>query len=310
MHLLPVCFFLFLSKGCASAPSCAMLEMGDRVEIVTKLLRESYLDYPQLCECYGALSAEALWKELEEARMHWRLNETLLGKSGYLCMTPYVLQRRCELLALLNQLQLSYPRVKGMTMEVVSLRLQTIDLDAYPLLASQLRMPQGDLLLLLFCLSLLPQDARTLCQLWKDLVLPAAPLRETALFMDEDAAAKRWKRPDQTYLFLHFLSQLELNFKECLLLLKRDCGDHLRMSGEQLQHRYPLLSQRQIAFFVSHRGRDEYYSIQDYMRFADVCYETARQAMEQLAAQHWYRRRKIGKRFYYTTMVGQSDGVL
>src|SRR5699024_10757547 len=81
MHLLPVCFFLFLSKGCASAPSCAMLEMGDRVEIVTKLLRESYLDYPQLCECYGALSAEALWKELEEARMHWRLNETLLGKS-------------------------------------------------------------------------------------------------------------------------------------------------------------------------------------------------------------------------------------
>ena len=119
MHLLPVCFFLFLSKGCASAPSCAMLEMGDRVEIVTKLLRESYLDYPQLCECYGALSAEALWKELEEARMQWRLNETLLGKSGYLCMTPYVLQRRCELLALLNQLQLSYPRVKGMTMEVV-----------------------------------------------------------------------------------------------------------------------------------------------------------------------------------------------
>ena len=113
-----------------------MLEMGDRVEIVTKLLRESYLDYPQLCECYGALSAEALWKELEEARMQWRLNETLLGKSGYLCMTPYVLQRRCELLALLNQLQLSYPRVKGMTMEVVSLRLQAIDLDAYPLLTA------------------------------------------------------------------------------------------------------------------------------------------------------------------------------
>ena len=113
-----------------------------------------------------------------------------------------------------------------------------------------------------------------------------------------------WKeellQQDKTYLFLRFLQQLELKFNECLLLLNRDRSDFLHMTKEQLLHRYPQVSNRQIEFFVSHRNIHDYYTISEYMKFNDVCYETARQAMEQLVEQQWYHRRKIGKRFFYS----------
>lgn len=285
------------------------------MEIIERLLSEGYVSYGELCERQGALAGEALWMELERERKRWRMTGTLVKDSDYLCMTPYVLMRRCTLLALLSHMQAAYHAALEPLAWSECLRRelagQGLLFDAKGLLHQELKTAAADPLLVLFCLVLHERfNALSLCRLWQECLIAKAPLEPSCYLPDALLDLDLYERSDKTYLFLRFLSQLELNFKECLLLLKRDCGDYLRMTKEQLAHRCPHLSKQQIAFFVAHRSEREYYSIQEYMCFENVCYETARQAMEGLHQIGWYRRRKIGKRFYYTTVSGYEQGVL
>ena len=121
--------------------------------------------------------------------------------------------------------------------------------------------------------------------------------------------AQGLERLDRTRDFLAFLDLLELNFNKCLLLLNRDSCEWLRLCEEELLHRFPQFSRQQISFFAAHRDLGCYYSIQEYARHAQVCYETARQAMEQFTACRWYYRRKVGKRFLYSvsSQAGEVD---
>ena len=94
-----------------------------------------------------------------------------------------------------------------------------------------------------------------------------------------------------------------------IIKLNRDSCEWLRLCEEELLHRFPQFSRQQISFFAAHRDLGCYYSIQEYARHAQVCYETARQAMEQFTACRWYYRRKVGKRFLYSvsSQAGEVD---
>ena len=63
--------------------------------------------------------------------------------------------------------------------------------------------------------------------------------------------------------------------------------------------RYPMLQKESIAFYVRHRKLHHYYTLQDYMQEAGVCYETARYSMEKLVELKWYQKQKVGKKFVY-----------
>ncbi len=284
--------------------------MGEQMKLITQLMHDDYPSYISLCKQQGNLAGEALWEELEKERMFYRLKGGLLSLNDYLCMTPFVLKRENQLFSLCNQcVQLFHGDALLSFADTIKkeLMFQKMQLRKDSLLYLLLEDMYCDQLLVLFCFTLLPVPlCEEMCRLWKQLLMPNIPIDVKAFFVDPMLYKNMFVEKDKTYLFLKFLSLLELNFEECLLLLKSDCGDFLKMSKEQLFHRYPFFSKQQIAFFVTHRNPYDYYSIQEYMRYSHVCYETARIAMERFVHYKWYHRRKIGKRFYYTTLAGHS----
>ncbi len=105
---------------------------------------------------------------------------------------------------------------------------------------------------------------------------------------------------DVTSNFLTLLEVLRLKFSDEMLSLNRkDAISLQKLDARELMERYPMLQKESIAFYVAHRKLHHYYTLQDYMQNAGVCYETARYSMEKLVALKWYQKQKIGKKFVY-----------
>ncbi len=75
------------------------------------------------------------------------------------------------------------------------------------------------------------------------------------------------------------------------------------VDDQRLLEYYPFLQKEQVSFYVEHRDSYCYYTIQQYMKYNDVCYETARMHLEQLVRLGWYVKKKVGKKFVYSRSV-------
>lgn len=105
---------------------------------------------------------------------------------------------------------------------------------------------------------------------------------------------------DVTSAFLSLLVMLRLKFSDEMISLNRNEQiSPLEQDEVDLCERYPMLQKESIAFYVRHRKLHHYYTLQDYMQSASVCYETARYSMEKLVELKWYQKQKIGKKFVY-----------
>lgn len=105
---------------------------------------------------------------------------------------------------------------------------------------------------------------------------------------------------DVTSAFLSLLVILRLKFSDEMISLNRsEQISPLHQDEVDLCERYPMLQKESVAFYVRHRKLHHYYTLQDYMQEAAVCYETARYSMEKLVELKWYQKQKIGKKFVY-----------
>lgn len=115
-----------------------------------------------------------------------------------------------------------------------------------------------------------------------------------------DLYDKKNQQLDVTGSFLSFLAYIRLKLSNDMVLLNADAKKNvLEMQYQELIERYPMLHKEQIRFFIEHRTHHHYYTLQDYMKFHDVCYETARYSMEKLVELQWYQKQKMGKKFVY-----------
>lgn len=115
-----------------------------------------------------------------------------------------------------------------------------------------------------------------------------------------DLYDKKSRELDVTGSFLSFLAHIRLKLSNDMVLLNADAEKNvLQMQYQELIERYPMLQKEQIRFFIEHRTHHHYYTLQDYMKFHGVCYETARYSMEKLVELHWYQKQKMGKKFVY-----------
>lgn len=287
-------------------------DAGDVMEKSERLLEEEYSTYEALRERNGALAADLLWEELQAGRRRVRVECGLLLPDDHLAMTAYVLRRRLSVSALLQQCIYHYclPGAAISLPARIAFQLEEYGIRTYSvLLRHELRSSSPDLILILFALQYLPTPYREkMTNLWAACLLGKSALKDK-LADQLIPCAQGLERLDRTRDFLAFLDLLELNFNECLLLLNRDSCEWLRLCEEELLHRFPQFSRQQISFFAAHRDLGCYYSIREYARHAQVCYETARQAMEQFTACRWYYRRKVGKRFLYSvsSQAGEVD---
>lgn len=118
-----------------------------------------------------------------------------------------------------------------------------------------------------------------------------------------DLYDKRNQDLDVTGRFLSFLAFIRLKISNDMVLLNADAEKNiLQMQYQELIERYPALHKEQIHFFIEHRAHHHYYTLQDYMKFHHVCYETARYSMEKLVEYRWYQKQKMGKKFVYYVM--------
>ncbi len=108
---------------------------------------------------------------------------------------------------------------------------------------------------------------------------------------------------DVTSNFLALLSYFRLKFSdEMISLSMKDTNSPMTMDEAELCERYPMLQKESVHFYVTHRKLHHYYTLQEYMKECDVCYETARYSMEKLVTLQWYQKQKIGKKFVYFIM--------
>ena len=69
---------------------------------------------------------------------------------------------------------------------------------------------------------------------------------------------------------------------------------------DTLLHLYPQLKKYQIQFYLDHHEPGFYYTIEQFIAYSDVCYETGRCALKQMVDLGFYQMLKQGKKFLYT----------
>lgn len=107
---------------------------------------------------------------------------------------------------------------------------------------------------------------------------------------------------DITLNFLSMLTYLQMKFRDSLdvyFLQDQMESTSLELDAQELIERYPMLQKESIHFYVSHRKPHHFYTLQDYIKACDVCYETARYSMEKFVTLKWYQKQKAGKKFVY-----------
>ena len=74
----------------------------------------------------------------------------------------------------------------------------------------------------------------------------------------------------------------------------------LKAKAQDLLEKDPFLSKHQAHFYVHHCVPGKFYSIQQYVKFEHVVYETARTSLDFLAKNGYYRQLQVKNKFVYT----------
>ena len=74
----------------------------------------------------------------------------------------------------------------------------------------------------------------------------------------------------------------------------------LRQKAQELLETDPFLNKHQADFYVHHCSQGRYYSIQQYVKFEHVVYETARTSLDLLAKRGYYREQRVKNKYVYT----------
>jgi len=74
----------------------------------------------------------------------------------------------------------------------------------------------------------------------------------------------------------------------------------LRAKAQDILESDPYIKKGQAHFYVHHCTVGKYYTIQQYVKFEKVVYETARTSMDNLAKRGYYRRDNVKNKFVYT----------
>ena len=124
-------------------------------------------------------------------------------------------------------------------------------------------------------------------------------LKEAPTYVEEKApevkaAPKPVYQPKEEQPKVHFetftrVSEQTLSEKE------------LQKLTEELLETDPTLKKGQAHFYIRHREKNHFYTIEQYRKCEGCVYETARTSMDHLVLRGYYRREKVNnKKFVYT----------
>lgn len=303
-------------------------------ETTKKYSESAYYNKQELREALDSYLVEPIWQEICQYRSFFRFDLPVKGNSTYLIRNPFVNDRIAHtqemihawLMRLSSSHTIPFDAFWLHEEEVIRyasmitkmrydkgmdpLRLfydiyeQFSCFPSFPL-RELLEQPQANLLIKLFFLAM-ECDKRTAFLLYyPTLYLHHCFALSDLISMEElmEVLPHLIQDMDMTKHFLSFLSKIRLKISDEMVLLNvRAQENSPKLDIKELLERYPNLPKEAIAFYVGHQEPHHYYTLQDYMKEAQVCYETARYSMEKLVEIHWYQKSKVGKKFVYYVM--------
>ncbi len=301
-------------------------------ETARKYSELKYYSKKELSELMDYYVLEPVWKEIETYRSFFRYELPFHEKTYYLTRNPLVMNKILQVQELLYQYAIHHQENKIEIQDQFLSANEKIVLQSYLLQTKiNVMMPEREIyyrcvelfqlqydgtldiienvcdhqlpfLIKLFLLvSTTPRKVSYILQfplLMQNGCLPCANVLPLEECIDKMAGIE--VNHDLTYRFLCFLDTIQLKLFHIVVLLKSGNQEALTtMHVKDLIERFPILRKEQIEFYVAHRECNHYYTIQNYMDFCGVCYETARYSLEHLVQEQWYKKQKVGKKFVY-----------
>lgn len=118
---------------------------------------------------------------------------------------------------------------------------------------------------------------------------------EIAMMLQDQVFFLRSKE-EGTYALQYYLNTIEQKIAQELIQTHKTTEIELNT----LKYIYPQLRDYQIDFYAAHHTKGYFYTLEQFMKYCHVCYETARSAMEQMVTLQFYQKLKQGKKFVYT----------
>lgn len=294
---------------------------GAMLEIIRRFTEDTYCDKETIMNTFDTSNANIIWDETKQYRAQFdyplsvdphRVHITMCRKvmfmmmecernlyhySRVLCKGP-VMHKEED--AIWSVIALHY-RMDGQVAmkQWIKESLHRLHIS-HSLLCEQLLRSEEPLLLRLFlCFFSFDKEKSNILRLMmiKENMSELFDLLVT-ITLDDDC--KTLRDQDATYAFLSFLEQLQLKISEGMVLLSWDLNCHKNtLDVNELKECYPQISETTLTFYEIHRVAQRYYTIQHFMEHGNVCYETARNAMDKLVEMKLYKKCKIGKKFVY-----------
>ncbi|MGX8852342.1 hypothetical protein ACWG42_11615 [Amedibacillus sp. YH-ame10] len=305
-----------MSKIQGLLSSYAILKNGDKMEVIERYCEESYAQKQDIINELGSHIGNVIWDEIEAYRNRFLFVIPKVNCHVILCRSVVFKILKTE--QKLHQVNIrdtnKVEEEPNPIWDMLRHQLDTIeqiDMQEWIQVAcTLLRVPSVEDVEMLFSLDIPFTLVAFLCMIkfpsTNREILYLYLMKENLLhlfhyFPDNDEVDVRLEpQIDVTYHFLRFLDQILLKICEGMVLLNSSKKqERSNLSFEELKECYPQLHEEQIRFYLAHRKQNHYYDIQQYLLFANVCYETGRSSMDKLVELGWYRKRKTGKKFVY-----------
>ncbi|ALV23575.1 hypothetical protein ASO20_02865 [Mycoplasma sp. (ex Biomphalaria glabrata)] len=116
---------------------------------------------------------------------------------------------------------------------------------------------------------------------------------------------------DATFIIIALLNMLETHLKGLIArthINKDNIQDIIPIEKQisNLHENFPLLTQKELEFYVKYAQENKYYDVKDYQKFASCSYETARTSMQSMNEQNLLEKIKISKKFVYKKISKQK----
>lgn len=293
-------------------------------EETRKYSEEMYISKQELAKQFHASVVEPLWMQISTYRQMFAMTYEVAERQVHLVMNAYVVSQLEMTMRQLFRLQARQQGVvlqKTMFNDTQNAILVTFSQGLYSrrqriryfqelfaqleitvrqTLLLQLTDESIPLLIRSFLIQLSYQDQAPIAMQLCHILGMDADINDLTQLLPSDGTVDIMKERDVTPAFLLYLSQIRLKLSQVMIsLYGAPIHQHRSMKAVELQERYPQLSHKQVAFYMKHRAWKHFYTIHNYMKFCNVCYETARCAMDELVLETWYQKQKMGKKFVY-----------
>ncbi len=295
-------------------------------DLAYKTSEQKYYTKKELAKYLNISMIDQVWKDVEEYRSHFKVEDACLKRGTYIVLNGYV----CKKMMMLMEKMLMLPDEDGdlhvlndwiknsIKNENEIFLCENFLKECYRKEIEYLTCKEHLFLFFFeekdcqmylerncpFMIRLTSLITRDDFSLTQKIVLTACVLKQVNCekfipYLNQECFnTECTKEEDQTYNLLALIKVFNqiLNHR---LMVKKEIPLH-KEGMETLMYRYPMLSKAAVSFYTKHHQPGHYYTISQYIEENNVCYETGRQAMEQLVQYRFYQKTKVGKKFVYS----------